>query len=124
MSNKREKLNIWLRSNKLILAVLIVLGLTIVLTWISMWIYHVNDVSRLDVSRPGYESVRKSIERQEDPDVFQPTGKLDKKAFEVFQKEFGSKRKLLDGNNRFDPEVISDEQLRLSPTTENENVEE
>jgi hypothetical protein len=83
-----------------------------------MWIYHVNDVSRLDISRPGYEIARESVQRQEETDMFQATGKLDKKALDLFKKEFDSKRKLLDGNSRFDPEVISDEQLKLRATPE------
>lgn len=118
MINKAVLSVAWLRSNKLALAVLLALLVTAILTWISMWIYHVNDVSRLDISRPGYEVVRESVQRQEETDMFQSTGKLDKKALDMFQKEFDSKRKLLDDNSSFDPEVISDDQLKLSATPE------
>ncbi|NCU30413.1 hypothetical protein EOM57_01260 [Candidatus Saccharibacteria bacterium] len=112
--NGRAKLAInWLRGNKLAVVVLMALLVTAILTWISMWIYHINDVSRLDISRPGYEVVRESVQRQEEAGMFQATGKLDKKAVDLFLKEFNAKRKLLDGNSRFDPGVLSDEQLEL-----------
>lgn len=106
----------WLRERRFVLAILLAIVLALALTSVSMWVYHINDISRIDISRPGYEDARKSVERENGTvSSFESTGQLDEKSLDIFQKEFLEKREQLDGNSRFDPQIISDEQLKLGP---------
>lgn len=105
----------WLKVRQFAIAIVGSIVVALVLTVVSMWVYHINDVSRLDISRPAYEGARKSVDRTDSPsNDFESSGHLDKESLDAFQKEFDSKRKLLDGNSRFDPQVLSDDQLKLS----------
>ena len=105
----------WAKSRQFALAITLSIVVAFALTCLSLWIYHINDVSRLDISRPGYEVVRESVQRDTTGSTFEATGNLDKKSIDTFKTEFAAKRKLLDGNSRFDPQVISDDELKLNP---------
>lgn len=105
----------WLREHKLFFAILLAITTAIGMTCISLWIYHVNDVSRLDISRPGYEKVRQSVKRNEENTKFAPTGNLDQTALKQFDTLFGKARKDLDGNGKFDSNVLDDDQLKIVP---------
>lgn len=82
---------------------------------LGLWIYDINDVSLLDISRPGYESARKSVQREDDVLTFDANGALDGKALDTFESLFSTARKSLDANGSFGSEQLSDTELGISP---------
>lgn len=110
-----NSISTWLSSRKLFIAILLAVAVALLLTCCSLWIYHSNDVSRLDISRPGYEKARQSVKRNEDNTKFSATGVLDKAALDQFDSLFTKARNDLNGNGKFDGNVLDDDQLKIAP---------
>ncbi len=80
-----------------------------------MTIYNYSDVSRLDISRPGYESLRKSVVKDE-ATTFDANGTLNSKDIEDFQKLYDKKRQALNALGKFDGDALNDDQLKIVPS--------
>lgn len=97
--------------------------IALLLVFLSMYIYVQSDVARLDVSRPGYESVREAVVKGDEQETkFDTAGVLDKEALDTFQRLFDERRQPLSNYGRFDGAVLNDDQLKLAappaPATE------
>lgn len=102
----------FLIEHKIILGLLVALTVSLLMTSISIWIYNMSDVSRLDISRPGYEKARESVIKGDETLQFGATGVLDSNALKDFQQLFDEKREKLDANGNFAGDIQSDGQLR------------
>lgn len=89
----------------------------VLLTSISMWAYNSSDVARLDVSRPGYETIRDEVKNTEETKKFGATGELNEQAFEDFQLLYDERLHNLGDLGRFDGAVLNDDQLKLAEPT-------
>ena len=102
------------RERKLLLGLMIAVSVALFATTMSIWTYNLSDVSRLDVSRPGDENIRRSLLKNEEQVRFDATGKLDTAATDDFQKLFDEKRAALSGVGTFEADVLTDERLNLA----------
>lgn len=98
-------------------ALMLVIGITGVLTSISMTMYITSGASGLDLSRPGFDADRKKVENSKEI-TFSPSGPLNEADFKAFMKSYTEQRKKLNSMGAFDAKALSDESLGLSPVAE------
>ncbi len=87
----------------------------LLMTVASMALYIVGGTAKLDLSRPGYESVRSQI-RQDDGynDDFSSTGEINKDVIKDFLKMYDSEAKSLGQYDDFDRDILGDSQIGLT----------
>ncbi|MGB3009076.1 MAG: hypothetical protein WBB33_01855 [Candidatus Saccharimonadales bacterium] len=114
----------WVVNNQLTTGILLIVGITLLLTSINMALYITSGTSGLDLSRPGFEQARKNALNDSSSPEFSPTGKLTQKDIEEFTKLYNDQRDRLKKMGSFDDQVLTDESLRLivpaDPTTSGE----
>lgn len=96
--------------HQFVTAIVVVIGISGVMTSISMFLYIQSGASGLDLSRPGFSSARADLQSDRSA-TFAPTGSLTEKDMASFDKLFTEKRKYLESLGKFDDEVLSDEAL-------------
>lgn len=97
---------------------IIVIVLTLVLTIISYSLYVISGTSQLDLSRPGYKQALSEVAPTDTNDYdYSATGPLDTKALKDFKAKYDSLTGKIKGNDAFDPNALSDEQLNLTQTS-------
>jgi len=94
--------------------IVIVIGIALGMTSISMTLYVITGASGLDMSRPGYEKARKEVTREQQPE-FSAIGGLKESDYQEFLKQYNAQRKILDSLSTFDQESLSDQSLGLVP---------
>lgn len=86
----------------------------IFLTTISMTLYFISDTAKLDLSRPGYESVRNQISREgNNSDNFSANGALDGAVMKDFIKMYDKRAKSLGQYDIFNQNILDDSQIGL-----------
>lgn len=88
------------------------------LTTISLSLYVSSGASRLDLSRPGYESARGDIEQNQSETPFSSTGPLNSDVANDFQRRFDSARAQLNELDDFSSNALDDTELQITPTVE------
>jgi len=83
------------------------------LVGIAMNLYNSSGAAQLDLSRPGYKSVRKNVVQDTDVEAFPSTGTIDKAAIDQFTRMYNTRAKSVSGANSFDPGAMSDDALQL-----------
>lgn len=113
LRNEAVKMTNWQRHRFLVLIAGVIL-ISCVLVGVAMHLYNTSGAAQVDLSRPGYQSVRSEASRDSVPeDAFPSTGKLDDAAFSKFTKAYDNHAKRVVGVDSFDPEALSDESLQL-----------
>lgn len=92
----------------------------VAMTGISLELYKKSGAIKLDMSRPGYEKVRKEVEKSSDDQPFDSSGKLDKTAVQDFEKRLEKYQKELDNLGDYSGDSIQDEDLNLTDTNQTE----
>lgn len=107
----------WQR-HRFLLLIAAVIVISCVLVTISMNLYNSSGAAQVDLSRPGYQSVRSEASRDSTPeDAFPSTGDLDDNAFKQFDTMYNNHAKRVTGVDSFDPEALSDDSLQLYQDT-------
>ena len=92
-------------------------GITIVvslfLVGVAMALYSSSGAAQLDLSRPGYQSVREQASRTAEFEAFPATGKIDEKAISQFKELYDKKAKEATSVDSFGGDVMTDEALSL-----------
>lgn len=100
--------------HRFLFAIGAVIAVSMLMTAVSLSLYVSSGTSRLDLSRPGYESVRQDV--QEAPeDTFRSDGVVDKAALDEFEKLLHARRSNLNGLGDFEDQLLDDSSLRLEP---------
>lgn len=103
----------WQRHRFLVL-IAAVIALSCVMVAISMHLYNSSGAAQVDLSRPGYQSVRSEASRDSAPeDAFPSTGDLDDAAFKRFSDMYDKYSSRVTDTNSFTPEALSDDSLQL-----------
>lgn len=92
--------------------------IAIAMTGISLEIYKHSDAIKLDMSRPGYEKVRKQVEKSADDQPFDSNGTIDKRAIDDFENRMNKYQKELNSLGNYDSSTIDDENLGLTDSGE------
>jgi len=114
MMERLKSLGNWISGHQWAVFVVAVSMISFVLTSVSLWLYQTSGTVKLDLSRPGYEKVRKEVKDNNDSTKpFPPTGNLDDAALKDFRSRYNTIKLRLDQMNNYDNTVISDENLGL-----------
>jgi hypothetical protein len=83
------------------------------LVGVALALYASSGAAQLDLSRPGYQSVRQQATHDDSIDAFPSTGDLDKDAIEKFRKIYDERAKQATSVDSFGGGVMSDESLSI-----------
>jgi len=92
--------------------------IAMLLTAISLSLYVSSGASRLDLSRPGYESARGDIEQNTNETPFSSTGPLNSDVANEFQQRFTAARDSLNSLDDFNSNALDDAELQIAPTAD------
>lgn len=119
--NKDRNIIEYIQAHSLVIGVAGVVGVAIVLTSINMALYVTTGTSKLDLSRPGYESARKEVSNEDKLDQqksFSSIGKLNKKTLDEYLVSYKKKQQALQRYDKFSTEILENPQLNLPNSTE------
>ncbi len=103
------------RQHKFMLLVGLTIVLSLILVSISLWLYNSSGAAQLDLSRPGYQSVRDQAVHDSEFTGFPSSGKLDAEAIREFRELYEDRLAELTAHESFGGEVLSDSALGISP---------
>lgn len=112
LRNDSESMTIWQRHRFFVLiagVILISLGMVI----IGMYMYNTSGAAQVDLSRPGYQSVRSEASRDGVADAFPATGTLSDEDFDTFNKMYDNHSRQVVGVESFDPSPLDTDTLHL-----------
>jgi hypothetical protein len=104
-----------IQRHRIIYGVIVALLIALMLTVVSMALYVSSGASRLDLSRPGYESLRSDVQQGPQEDVFSSTGPLNSDVAQDFQTRFNHHRETLSKLDTFGTNALDDDQLQITP---------
>lgn len=112
--NPIGRLKTFFIERRILLGLLLAVIMALILTIVSLRLYDLDDVSRLDVSLPNRENIRSSTTENE-VQKFDSTGALDADALSKFQNLYTQNRSALDALGKFDGEALSSDSLQIGP---------
>ena len=99
-----------------------VIAVACTLTGISLHIYNASGAVQVDLSRPGYQSVRKEATANTSDEQFSATGNLDAKAYSQFNAMYDRHAKRTVDAPSFGEEALSDDSLQIFANTSANNA--
>ena len=115
-----KQLALWFKQHPFSLFIFVAIFVTVVMTSVSMWLYKSSGAANLDLSRPGYESVRTEV--QDDNTATQPysaTGDLDSNSISDFRNRYQKIIDKLGKTSNYDESDMTDANLGLDGSTTN-----
>ena len=113
MKPQIELIRSYLVRHQVLVAMALVVGITAILTTLSMVLYIQSGASGLDLSRPGFVGSRNDLQKDASTE-FESTGELSEADIKTFQKLYQDQRTILNSLSDFDDDAISDESLGLN----------
>lgn len=98
---------------RIMLVIIFSIIIALVMTVVSLKLYDMDYVSRLDVSLPSREDLRTKTSTGDNTDKFDSVGPLDSQAFSDFQRIFTKNREALDATGKFDGDLLSNDSLQV-----------
>ena len=95
-------------------------AIAFVVVMIALNLYDSSGTAQLDLSRPGYQSVRNQVGKNVEIKAFSATGGLSSEVFESFDKQYAEQIQSITKLDAFGGDVLSDEALGL-PEIEDAN---
>lgn len=112
--NLYTRLRHFLATRQIILAIFAAIIVALVMTAMSLKLYDMDYVSRLDVSLPDRESIRAKTSMDDyNSKKFAPTGPLDNQAYSDFESIYLQNKKGLDVLGKFDGSALDNESLQI-----------
>lgn len=103
-----------LAQSRFVLMIIGSIAIALILVMASMAMYASSGTAQLDLSRPGYQSVRDQIKQDDTFDGFSVSGPIDDAALGSFKKMYGERTKSATSvDNAFNSEVLSDQSLSI-----------
>jgi hypothetical protein len=109
---ERPRGNKW-QKNKFLWMVSGSVLISLFLVGVALALYASSGAAQLDLSRPGYQSVRQQAAQNDSFDGFPASGELDEKAIEQFRKLYDERAKQATGVDSFGGDVLSDKSLSI-----------
>lgn len=119
--NKGRNIMDYIQAHSLVIGVATVVTVAIILTSVNMALYVTTGTSKLDLSRPGYESARKEVSSEDKLDQqksFPSIGKLNKKDLDEYLVNYKKKQQTLQRYDKFSTEILDNSQLNLPSEAE------
>jgi hypothetical protein len=104
---------------------MLLIGLTIVialfLVGIALALYNSSGTAQLDLSRPGFQSVREQASKSDEFNSFPSTGTLDQSALNQFRTLYNKQVKQVTAVDEFNGDAMNNQTLSIdAPTAENQ----
>lgn len=99
--------------HKFIIMIAVSIVIALALASISMVMYAWSGAAQVDLSRPGYQSVRKEAMSNQKYDGFSATGEIDSKVLQEFEEVYGKQADQVLGIDAFAGDVLSDTTLKI-----------
>lgn len=80
---------------------------------VALSLYNSSGTAQVDLSRPGYQSVRSQAARDTTEINFSPTGTLDRDAIEQYRKLYASRASKVTGSKSFDAAALAEDSLHV-----------
>lgn len=108
-----------LRQHRFLWLVAATILVALFLVSVALALYASSGAAQLDLSRPGYNSVRQQVGRSDSFDGFPAGGSLDKKAINQFRSLYDKQAEKATNVDSFAGDVMSDQTLSIdAPTSE------
>lgn len=107
-----KHLGAWQR-HKFLLMVGVAIAISLFLVGVALALYASSGTTQLDLSRPGYQSVRQQATRSDTLTTFPADGPLDNKAIEEFRKLYEERAGKATSVDSFGGNVMSDQSLSI-----------
>lgn len=107
-----KKLSHWERHKFMVLVVLAIAA-SLAMVVVSMALYNSSGTAQLDLSRPGYQSVRGDVKEPTGFPTFPGTGPIDQKTLQDFEKTYDEQAKKVTSVDSFGGSVMSDQALSI-----------
>lgn len=101
------------QQHRFLVLVAITIAVSLVLVAVSLWLYNSSGAAQLDLSRPGYQSVREQVAHTNDFIEFSSSGPIDKEAIAEFRKLYDEQLKEATAIESFGGKVMTDEALGI-----------
>lgn len=88
---------------------------SLVLTFVSVYLYSSGGFSRFDLSRPGYEQEREEVVRAEPQKTYDTSSPVTPQVINDFLQEFDTRTHDLTTYGGFSADSLSDEELQIAP---------
>lgn len=92
--------------------------ISLILVAVALRLYYGGIAAQLDLSRPGYQSVREQAGKDVDIDRFSATGGLSSEVFDSFDGQYAEQVKSITKLNAFDGSALTDAALGLPKISE------
>jgi hypothetical protein len=102
-----------LAQNRFIIMIVTSITLALLLVAVAMALYSSSGTAQLDLSRPGYVSVRDQIKSDDTFNGFSSSGSVDEKTLDSFKQMFDKRAKDAVSVDAFSSDVLSDSSLGL-----------
>lgn len=100
---------------------MVLVGLTIVvscfLVWIALGLYNSSGAAQLDLSRPGYKSIRAQASHDDSFTGYPSTGDMNKAALDQFRTLYTKQAEQATTVDSFGGDAMSDQALGIDDTT-------
>lgn len=116
LRKKPSRIRSLIERHRLFVGITGVVIMAIILTVINMTLYIATGTSKLDLSRPGYESARKEVsdeDKQDKDQNFTASGPLTKGLIDTYLVSYQGKQQMLKRYDTFDAKVLDNSQLNL-----------
>lgn len=101
--------------NRFVLMLLGAISVSLLLVILSMWLYNISGAAQVDLSRPGYQSVRDKVVKEETiGQSFSSTGPVDDTALKEFRTLFDTTASKIQSTDTFAGDQLSDKALGIS----------
>ena len=107
-----QQLGGW-QQHKFMVLVAATIVLSLMLVGVSMWLYNSSGAAQLDLSRPGYQSVRDQVDYGNDFAGFPASGPLNQEAIDQFRNMYDEQLSEITAIESFGGNVMSDTSLGL-----------
>jgi uncharacterized iron-regulated membrane protein len=92
--------------------------ISLFLVGVALALYASSGAAQLDLSRPGYTSVRDQVSRSESFDKYSATGPINKQTLDQFRTLYTKQAEQATSVDSFGGNVISDQTLAIDPPTD------
>ncbi len=105
------------KDHKLITMVVISIVIALFLVFVAMALYNSSGAAQLDLSRPGYEDIRKKAQQDTTTVSFSATGTLDETALKEFASKYDKELESLQRSDVFATDALSQKSLQIDQDT-------
>jgi hypothetical protein len=107
-----KELSQW-QQHKFMVLVAATIAVSLLLVVVALWLYNTSGAAQLDLSRPGYQSVRDKVEHSNDFDGFSFSGTIDEEALSEFRDLYDKQLKEATTVESFGGDVMDDDSLGI-----------